>query len=48
MVKEIRALFEKYRRIAKNYEYVTVSQVTTDLSALLSDARIKRIPKHLR
>lgn len=45
MIKEIKKLRDKYRKIAKNSEYVSVGQVLNDLYQLEQEVRLKRIPK---
>ena len=48
MIKEIRKYRDKYRKISKNSEYVSVVEVLCDLYHLEQDARLKRIPKNER
>jgi len=48
MIKEIKKLRDKYNKIAKHSEYVSVGDVLCDLYHLEQDARLKRIPKWKR
>ena len=48
MIKEIRKIRDKYNKIAKHSEYVSVVDVLCDLYHLEQDARLKRIPKSER
>ena len=48
MIKKIRAYRDKYRKIAKNSEYISVGQVLNDLYQLELDVRLSRIPKDKR
>ena len=48
MVTEIKAVLEKYQRIQKTSEYISIGEVVNDLYHLLQDARLKRLPKHKR
>lgn len=48
MIKEIRKYRNKYERISKNSEYVSVTQVLCDLYQLEQEVRLKRIPKNER
>ena len=48
MIKEIRKLRDKYRKISKNSEYVSIGQVLNDLYHLEQEVRLKRIPKDER
>lgn len=45
MIKEIKQKLKKYMDIAKDFEYVSVHEVVNDLSYLLGEVRIKRLPK---
>lgn len=48
MITEIRKYRDKYRKISKNSEYVSVVQVLCDLHQLEQEVRLKRIPKNKR
>lgn len=48
MIKEIRKYRDKYRKISKNSEYVSVTEILCDLYRLEQEARLKRIPKNKR
>ena len=48
MIKEIQKIRDKYRKIAKHSEYVSVQEVLCALYHLEQDARLKRIPKWKR
>jgi len=48
MIKEIRKLRDKYEKISKNSEYVSIGGVLNDLYQLEQEARLKRIPKNER
>jgi len=48
MIKIIRKLRDKYEKIAKHSEYVSVQDVVVDLHRLELDARLARTPKNKR
>jgi hypothetical protein len=47
-MKEVKQLLKKYMEMARKSEYVSIGQVTNDLSQLLGELRIKRLPKSER
>lgn len=48
MIKELKQVMRKYMDMQKTSEYVSVGQVVNDLSQLIGDARVKRLPKDER
>lgn len=49
MIKEIKQKIKKYQEISKQgSEYVSIPEILNDLSYLLTEARIKRLPKNQR
>ena len=48
MIKELKQVLEKYKRIKKTSEYVSVAEVVNDVYALIQDQRIKRLPQKER
>jgi len=48
MIKELQKFMNKYKRMAKNSEYVSIGQVVNDLHYLMQEARIRRLPKSER
>jgi len=48
MIKEIQKYRDKYKKISKHSEYVSVTEILCDLYHLEQDARLKRIPKNKR
>ena len=48
MIKIIRRYAEKYRKISKHSEYISVTEVMNDFYRLEQEARLKRIPERLR
>ena len=48
MIKEIRKYRDKYEKISKHSEYVSVNDILCDLYRLEQEARLKRVPKSER
>lgn len=48
MIRELKAMLDKYKQIGKQCETVTISQIIRDLHYLISEARVKRLPKNER
>ena len=48
MIKELKEALKKYLEMSKKSEYVSIVQVVNDLSQLVGEARIKRLPKDER
>lgn len=48
MIKIIRRFRDKYRKISKHSEYVSVSEILNDLYRLEQEYRLKQIPKNER
>ncbi len=48
MIKEIKIKIKKYEEIGKRSELIPVSVILNDLYYLLTEARIKRLPKNER
>ena len=48
MIKEIKKVQDKYQKMMKTSEYVAIGQVVNDLYQLVTEARLKRIPKDER
>lgn len=48
MIKIIKQVYNKYAKISKRNEYVSINQVLNDLYYLEQEARLKSLPKHLR
>ncbi len=48
MIRELKKKIAKYMEIGKRSEYVNVAEIINDLSYLLREARIKRLPKDER
>ena len=48
MIKEIQKYRDKYRKISKHSEYISVGDILNDLYRLEMEARLKRIPKDKR
>ena len=49
MIKDLNRTLKKYTDMQKmNFEHVNIAEVINDLSRLIGEIRIKRLPKHLR
>ena len=49
MIKDLNRTLKKYTDMQKmNFEHVNIAEVVNDLSRLIWEIRIKRLPKHLR
>lgn len=49
MIREIKKIQDKYIQLQKkNFEYVSIDEVTNDLYQLMREIRLKRLPKSER